>query len=247
MAIGLVGSIQGWAGVGGDGFTSTDTMNSTGANFLVGAMCELGAADGTFGDSFGNTYTPLTQRNEGGTPTRFIRLWYCANPAGLGSGHAIVVTATDTWPGAVLGAFSGVATSSPLDQQNGGGTPFSNTLATGSITAADGSLVVSAIGRNPHGTPHTISDGLTVIEDIANTDFGHLDCALAWKEHTTGAINPTWTSPDSATLVAAIASFLAGAAPPSAGLERAKNRGIRPHPFKPMGDAFRPAPFKGWR
>jgi hypothetical protein len=206
VAVALIDSIKGHAAANADGFTTSESMDSTGATILIGATAELIASAGTFSDNKGNTFTPLTQYN---TTDRYVRLWYSfgANLVSVGSSHTATIAGTDSWPAIAMAAFSGVGDYE--SQENGNNTPFGTTVQPGSVTPSDGALLVTAMCRGPHATTNTINSSLTVIEDTSNTDFGHLKVSLAWKEHTSGAINPTWTSPDSAGLSAAIASFVA--------------------------------------
>jgi hypothetical protein len=107
-------------------------------------------------------------------------------------------------------AFSGTQTSSdPFDQQNQA-TATIATLATGSVTpTTSGQLLVSA-QHHVIGDLGTIDSGFTRIHVdsfVGGVTYGG---ASAWKEHTSGAINPSWTLSTSTLQAAKIATFKAG-------------------------------------
>lgn len=208
MAIALVASRQDYADSSADGYTS-GTLDSTGATLLVVGTSTVAATD-TITDSKGNTWTPLTQRNAAGT--RYTRIWYVENPT-VGTGHTISIAGTDTFPATVFAAYSGAATSSVFDAESGDGQVFNNVVQPGSITPAeDNELFVTSFGAD--GGSVSINSTFVVQQDVTNSDFGHMKITYADKIQTTGgAENPTWTMTDSRTIVAAMATFKAAAAP----------------------------------
>lgn len=160
-------------------------------------------------DSKGNTYTGLTAQASG--IEAYARMWYSENPT-VGTGHTFTASQAASFPTADFAAFSGVATSSSFDQQNGA-TGTANTLSTGSVTpSADNELVVAGLSENTAATI-AINASMTII-DSAQYNAGNSEGgALAYIVQTTaGAINPQWSGFAASSSAATIATFKAVAA-----------------------------------
>lgn len=206
MAIALVSNTAATR-VAFSGATST-AIDTTGADFLIlGMACNHGY-NTTPTDSKSNSWTQLTSYTQ--TNVR-VRLWYSI-PSSVGTGH------TFTCSGALIGhflvgAFSGVAQTTPADQQNGSN-GFAGSLQPGSITPTeDNELIWTHYGINAAGVPISIDSGFTEIAEadfVAGESYGG---AWAYKIQTTAAaVNPTWTRTGTNGQAATQASFKAAAA-----------------------------------
>lgn len=206
-SVALVSSVKD-ASADSTGFTSI-SFNSTGANFIA---CSLASYQGQttppVTDSNGNTYSFLTDHEVSGDPRSTIV--YTANPV-VGAGHTITVTsvAISRYPSIVCGAFSGVTTVSPFDQQNGSNGSAIITLSTGSITPTQNSeLILAALALNANSTSVTIGGGMTIVDTQAGDPVTHYGSSLAWLAQTAAtAINPAWSWTGSGTAASSIASF----------------------------------------
>lgn len=184
----------------------TSAINTTAANFIIAGTASGAGASTGMSDSKGNTWVPLTGFIG---PSGCSRLFYSVNPA-VGIGHTF--TYTGSFPAIEVAAFSGVATISPFDQQNGftSGSSFVTATQPGSITpSVSGSLIiVDASFGSVFGTP-TIDSGFTVLETVPETSsYGGI---LAYLIQSVAApVNPTITAGSSKT-TAGIASFKPGA------------------------------------
>ena len=188
-----------------NGIGSTNTIDSTGADLLICAIC----TDQTSGvylhsDSKGNTWTLL--RDQTCWWTGRIRLYYCV-PTSVGSGHYLRID------GAIIGsvffsAFSGASQTTPADQHNGNGTvnpSTGTTLATGSITPAYPNELVVTACVSPDGDSTGLSSGV-LLDHLSNAiyyggGFGYL------IQTTATPVNLTWTQSVNSQMATAIASF----------------------------------------
>lgn len=148
MAIAFV---QSTAKQGSSSTVTTDPIDTSGANFIVMTMVYL-TSHGTISDSKGNTpFLELTAQTAAGGAT--VRIAYFP-AASCGTGHTFTIgSSASTFPSVSVGAFSGVATTSPFDQQNGATSAAGNPLATGSVTPGeDNELLWFGIGDQWNGT-----------------------------------------------------------------------------------------------
>lgn len=197
MAIALVAHAS-VSGLGSASTTTTPAIDTTGATLLVLALTYYNAfARPTVADSKGNTWTRLTEYGDTGGGAGSIcitALYYATNPT-VGSGHTFSLTtpSPEYAPIAVL-AFSGVATVSPFDAQNGSSTTVSATLATGSVPpAGNGGVFVTAFGFDQPDTP-AIDSGFTISEAVAYNNTVTFGQSVAYLIQGAGsAVNPTWT------------------------------------------------------
>lgn len=189
-----------------NGVGQTNTINSTGADLLICAIC----ADLTYtayiqSDSKGNTWTLL--RDQTCWWSGKLRLYYCI-PTSVGSGHYLSIN------GAVVGsvffaAFSGALQTTPADQQNGNGTvnPVTGTtLTTGSITPAYPNELVVTACVSPDGDSTGLSSG-TLLDHLSSGSgvygggFGYL------IQTTATPVSFTWTQSVNSQMATAVASF----------------------------------------
>lgn len=188
-----------------DNSATTSGVDTTGANFLIIAHADF-STRATESDSKGNTYTDLTAQNVSGS--RGTQLHYCENPT-VGSAHTATASATTSYPAVAFGAFSGVATSSSFDQQNGAtfvGAGNSD-ISTGSVTPSEANeVVITAVTHSSTGA--TIPSGYTQIGQVA-ASANAVGLALAYQIQTTAtATNPNWViDTNSNNLAAVIATF----------------------------------------
>ena len=196
--------------------STSSAINTTGASLLIVVASNFSSDLYSPTDSKGNTYTSLTRVASVGNTAR---IWYCANPT-VGSGHTFTLTRVNDLAFGISGcaaAFSGVATTSPFDVENGTAT-YGASGVTGSVTPSnDNELILAGVGFWTGGTPAVMSINSSmsitdqVVDSNANSTSGS---ALAYfVQGTAAAINPTWTSTVNPTVLNAfIASFKAAAA-----------------------------------
>lgn len=236
----------------GSGGTS-GSMDTTGADTLFLTVSCLASDTPTVSDSKSNTWTLIRSQNDSGALVKNV-LYRSDTPASVGSGHTFTVT-PGTFIGVAVTAFAGGATSSILDQQNSTGSGAgASTIHLGSITpTVDNTLVITSLETSDGVDASSINQSFTIATHVAagGSNFG---AALAYLVQTTAAaVDPTWTNSGGSNYLAAnIANFKTaagggGSVNDLSGNLIKRTRPNRPAPFKPMGDAFRPGPYKGWR
>ena len=212
------------SGVNGGTSASQDT---TGATLLVVCTCSAFGVTATVSDSKTNTWTPLTHF-DGHTPHG--RMFYVNNPT-VGTGHTFTLGPAGVTGVGIFSWWSGAATTSVLDQQNGlSGSPVP--AQPGSITPSeDGELVVAGFASVTFTNPLAAS-GMTIIADQIVIGGQSYALAAAYVVQTTAtAINPTWSGMDSSQGANYLASFKAAAgAGPTVG-----DRIVRPRPLRNVG------------
>lgn len=202
MAFSLVAHTKGAQGSS----TTTPAIDTTGANLIVVSI-------GTFGgfalsDSKSNTWTQLTTRTGGSFATK---IYYCLTPT-VGSGHTF--TLSSGFPTVCVTAWSGAATSSVFDVENGAGSTAVTSIVTGSVTPANAnSLVIASIGAADSSTgPVAISGGFTISDQgFGNTGVTESGAQAYLIQTSAAAANPTWSGFSSSDAGAAIAVFKAAA------------------------------------
>lgn len=190
-----------------DGWTQatnpSGALNTTGATLLVMGVSKFGS-NPTPVDSYSNTWLELTEYTNALTSS----IWYAANPT-VGAGHTFNYGGSATT--ACVMAFSGIATTSPLDQQNGNASGGPATTQPGSITpSGSGYLIVTQISWNTFTGSASINDSFTITDQIGYTGSNFGAAAGYYVQPTAGAINPTWTlDSTAANVTTSIASFVA--------------------------------------
>lgn len=209
--IALVSSVIGQFATG----TSTTAINTTGATLLVMSTVQSASGGMTVSDNKGNTWIALTPHSQFSAVES--QIFYAVNPT-VGTGHTFTsnfANASSMSGGIIVTAWSGVATTSPFDQQNGAGY-FASTAQPGSITpTANDELVITALSANSPSGPYAVDSGFTIAQS-ALLDMGVSNgLAQAYLVQTTAtAENPTWSGGLDFG-AANIASFKAsGAGPP---------------------------------
>lgn len=218
MAIALVTNSV--AGLGVNGGTS-GAIDTTGVGLLVVAIvwsAAFGTTQPVLTDSKGNTWTALTKQTGSGSPATsdcYLVLNY-TNNAIVGSGHTFTLTGTACYGAIATQGFSGVATSSPFDVQNGTSVytpgPTFTSVQPGSITpSANNYLLITAMSNyvDTSNSSRSIDLSFNITNQIGFDGSTFLPIAMAYQIQTTAtARNPTW-SWSSAQIVASsvIASF----------------------------------------
>lgn len=186
---------------------TTTAIDTRSANFIVVYGCAV--TIGTLTDSQTNTWTKLTTRAN--TPaSNECALYYCANPTKSAT-HTFTYTLASGAPSLSVLAFSGVATASPFDVENGATFTTVTSIATGSITpSVNNEVVVTGLAPGTTSGSYTADSGMTNIGYIPTIGGQGYGTAIAYKIQTTAAaINPTWSGPSGSGSVA-IASFKNG-------------------------------------
>jgi len=165
--------------------TTTDAINTTGANLLVLVFIENGPCTATPTDSYSNTWTQGTIAAAAGLTNGV--LWWAQN-AIVGTGHTFTCSGSFSSLGVI--AVSGAKTTSAFDKQAVASTSGTS-LQPGSITpTTDGQLIVEGVGFYAD-TFNTIDSGMTILDQVF-ADPGHCGLGLTYKvQSTAAAINPT--------------------------------------------------------
>lgn len=207
MAIALVTN----TGAGGtaDGVT-TGSIDTTGANLIVGVVSQVGTS-GTYSDSKGNTWTPLTQRVVSGSGAA-SQLHYVASPT-VGSGHTFSHSGTSVYPTVAVTAWSGAA-ASPFDQETGNSATSGSTIAPGSLTPSQDNCVVITGFQVDAVSYSSINGGFTASDTVTYSAGNHEAGGMAYLIQTSAAAaNPTWTFTGSSSYLSSpMASFKAAGA-----------------------------------
>lgn len=194
---------------GADGST-TPAIDTTGATILICVVSnyEVSAAP-TLSDSKTNTWNGLTVRSNGAVANDEVRIFYATNPT-VGTLHTFTVTGTGSYSLVAVAAFSGAATTTPFDVENGAVAGANTSLATGSITPSENDeLIIAGISfENPDTL--SIDQAMTITNQVPWSSGVTFGCALAYKIQTTAAaINATWSWTTSDNIAVAIGSFKA--------------------------------------
>lgn len=207
MAFSLIAHATARCPSGGTAFT-TSSIDTTGANLIIVLIGDHSPNNSALTDSNSNTWTLLTAKN---VEERCV-LAYCSSPT-VGSGHTFTLTP----PGAVtyasmeVQAWSGAASSTPFDIENGAVGLGTTTQQPGSVTPNQAnSLVVTGI-TNDNGGSITINGGFTISDSSLKSVFDSTSVMAYLVQTTATAANPTWTLPSS-NPSAVIAVFKPGAA-----------------------------------
>ncbi len=177
---------------GGSGGGTSSAIDTTGANLIVIVTAQFsGGTLTTPTDSKGNTYTGLTARTNGSVRNR---IFYCLAPT-VGSGHTFTFANSGIFASASVQSFSGAATSSVFDVENGA-TGSLTTLATGSVTPGqDDSLVIAGVGSGNTGSA-SINGGFTIANQTTASGSRYSSAGAYLIQTTATAANPTWTTGD---------------------------------------------------
>lgn len=195
----------------------TASVTTTGASLIVVGVTYRQTQGAHLSDSKGNTWT-VCNKYEGSGSQSGVTFFYCS-PCTVGANHSFNNTdggGTSNFGGISAFAFSGTATSSPLDLQNGQFFfPLGTTLTPGSITPSANGYVVLTANMNINGTAPTLPTGYAGFTWPTATAFMG---GCGYKIQTTAAAeNPSWGNQNSGSNGAAnVISFKVYTAPPSA-------------------------------
>ena len=192
-----------------NGGTSGAT-NTTGADFEIMAFSRFSSGSSiTVSDSLSNTWTPLTASNPTGTEAS-CQFYTATNPT-VGSAQTFSATGTGVALVAQIFAFSGVAASSPLDQQNTNalGTGGTTTNMVSITTTVPNSVVIDMVSFGAGGTSATINDSfIKPLSDIPyDTSVNEGVAGAYFVQESAGVIAPTWTLNAAVASSACIANF----------------------------------------
>jgi hypothetical protein len=189
---------------------TTGAIDTTGANLIV--IWFVSNAGLTITDSETNTWSPLNERTNGiDTVGRFL---YALNPS-TSATHTFSNGSSFSW--ITVAAFSGAASATVSDQQNGAGPGTNGTsIATGSITPAeDNELLIAAVGNGGANTSTYVADSadsFTLINSANAVNGVSYGGGLSYQIQTTAtARDHDWSWTGSATRISSIASFRAAA------------------------------------
>lgn len=173
-------------GTGTDSAATTYPINTTGANFLIAAVCHYGPFTiASFTDSKGNTWNALNKYGAGSTAIQL----YWSKPTTVGTGHTVSVTGTTIYPMLQFAAFSGV-NAAPFDQQSGA----FDVATPGALTPANNnSLIVTAVCSG--GGPDTVTGGFSMLDSRAALGGVYFGGGMAYTvQGTAASANPTWSA-----------------------------------------------------
>jgi hypothetical protein len=186
------------------------TLNSTGANFIAAGV-------GIYNPGGAFTVTDSVGGNNNGAPSActslinahgdLAQIFYWFNPTHVGASHVITVSGTGVYPTVFAAAFSGALTS-PLDQQDGGGSVAVTSLACASpvTPGSTNQLVLSLLAAANVGTGFGANGGFTTMDTI--TGATGYEGGFAWLKQTTAAsVNPTWSWTTSTSASTVLATF----------------------------------------
>lgn len=208
MAWTLVASTMKQPGVNGG---ATDAIDTTGANLIIAIVATnagSAAAAANWSDSKSNG-TPSTTSGRGNAGNGRIRTFYYSQPSSVGSGHTFTYSEASSSATIIILAFSGAATTTPLDQQSAGATAASGTsVSTGSATPSEnGELLIAACCATSASASFAIDNGFTII-GAAYGDGDSMGAAAGYLvQGTAGALNPAFTWATSSGNAASLCTF----------------------------------------
>lgn len=194
---------------------TTDAANTTGANLLVAAThWYSGGTTPTFTDSKGNTWTALTQRGIGNS---CVRIYYCI-PTSVGSGHTFSAVGSNSYAVVSMSAWSGAASSSVFDTENGASGGNVSSLDSGAVSPSqDDSLIISVVTHGMGTT--TVSGGsLATTDTWDSVTSASMGGAMAYEIQTTAtsrAASWSWSGSYDGPAAAIAAFKVAGASGPA--------------------------------
>lgn len=200
------------AGSTGGADITSSAINTSGASLLVMFVASYSAvALPTITDSKGNTWTPRTRYGPG-TALSSSAFFYAENPM-VGSGHTFTATGpgVNDFPQICIIAFSGTATSSVYDTENGNnGSTGASSIQPGSVTPSQNNEVVVTGFTSINTMTAGINGGFTISDQASNVPSQHFGGGIAYLIQTSAAAaNPTWTLGETVDVSASIATFKA--------------------------------------
>lgn len=215
MAIALVSQLV-EGSTTSNGFTTSGSINTTGANLLLVwvALGGTGTYSGTVSDSKGNSWTQGTPAVSGLADR--CGCWWYSVPTSVGSGHTFSVTGTSTFPTICASAWSG-ADAAPYDQHNENGLVFGTSVSSNSVTPSSNNQLVIAGLEYDDNTLAAVSGGsLVVLQSLNDGSFGHSSASVAYEIQTTAtARTATFSWTNSSRASSGIITLKASAPPPT--------------------------------
>ncbi len=208
MAWTLVAEDAGFSAPDSDTFT-TAGITTTGANVGVAILATGNSATGTLSDSRANSWTLADTEISGFGKN--VAVFYILAPS-VGAAHTVTATGTDFFGSVEVLWFNESGGTPTFDGVNSNTTVFDSFVLPGSITpTANNALLVTGLCRDATTDSPSLSDSYTLEHQNNDLNFGHQYSAVAWRTQTTAAaLNPTWTFPGGATLVANHIAFIPG-------------------------------------
>lgn len=206
MAITQVGTeLAEFLGASGGTSSNKDTTGVTLITINIDYFSGTGGAV-TLSDNKGNTYVPLTARENNTASQQY----HCLNPTTVGSGHNWTVgkaNAADPFPTIYVYLWTGANSFQAESGATRGGVP-GTTLQPGSLTPnTNGALIFSGCCASGSASGISVDSGLTANTSVATNQ------GTAFKiQGTAAAINPTWTWTNNAEGGATMSVFLETAA-----------------------------------
>lgn len=211
---------------------TTGQRDTTSASLIMLVVTGYNMSGVTPTDSASNTWTGLTYYANAGL--RGCKIWYCVNPT-TSANHTFTAYQAYGGPAIAAMAFSGTATSSPFDTENGSthdGADISS-FQPGSVTPSeDGSLFVCGIAINAAVPVPSIDQGFTISGmSSGHPDYFHGTIGAGYLiQGAAAARNPTFSWSGVGEPTASIAVFKpagAGAAKPVLFHSHYRNMGWR--------------------
>lgn len=187
----------------------TSAIDTTGANLLVVVVSSYyGAAAPTLTDSNGNTWTSVDHFVGSGAATNRLQMYYCIGGT-VGAGHTVTCTISGAYGSVAFAGYSGVASTTPLDQHTINGVGGATSVQAGSVTPSEANeVVIVGLGYQTAAATASIDGGFTKrVNDNpqSGVSFG---VALGDLIQTTAtAANPTWSWTGAGDAAAVIATF----------------------------------------
>lgn len=207
MTIALVSST---AKQGARNGATTSAIDTTGANLIVIGIAWYSVTSPSISDSQSNTWTALTTSNVASDVGS--KLYYCVNPT-TNAAHTFTFGPANVYGGLIVAAFSGVATSSPFDQQTGATSSSASALSTGSVTPTENNeLVIFAAGKGGNTTTVDATSVGSMIGNYAGITAVTYAQGMGYEIQTTAtARNPSLSGTGTSVMAARIATFKAAA------------------------------------
>lgn len=171
---------------------TSPSADTTGANLIVLSYSLDRTQTATLSDNKGNTYTKLTERNDGAASK--VGIAYCSNPT-VGSGHTFTISGN--FSDMMITAWSGAAATSVFDVEAAGGSSVSSTtVQPGSITPSQANSLIISTLSSVQNTPTTVSinGGFAISDQSAlagGLNYGNAQAYLI--QTAASSSNPTWT------------------------------------------------------
>ena len=200
--------------LGVNGGTTAVSLDTRGADLIVLGVHYTQALSAVLGatnlsDVYGNTYTLISQGTGASPGSQADAIAWVAAPS-VGNAH------TWTISGAAMAqsycSISIVALSGSAASPNDGGVvtflaPNGVSVQTASLTPTVGDITIASLSANNLDT-YAIDSGFTILDQIPSDGATYQGGALAYKIHSSGAEQPTWSWTNSTACAASMRAFL---------------------------------------